>query len=337
MLIEPLQRGCVLLGEGLRDPDDEVRVRRGVRGAVHVALARDLHRTEVPRDRGGRTHRGREVGLRRAVPSEHDAVLFCATQPVFGSHALSVQALPSSQFLLPLAAHWPSLQPSPVEQALPSSHGLVLLANLQPPAGSQLSSVHGLPSSQLIALPAVQLPSLHTSEVVHRLPSSQGAVLLTWLQPPTGLQASVVHGLPSSHVMTTPGLQTPPLHASPAVQALPSPSPPYLAGAGRTRDGHLVYCIDAEQVARDWNGEQWRRMLPGSRPPGPVGASALDQAIAHHQAGDLGAAIAELARGRGQGDPERAPAIADSGAGAWPPLRAVCVCGGGGVVGQCLF
>jgi len=58
--------------------------------------------------------------------------------------------------------------------------------------------------------------------VVHAFPSSHGFVLFTWVQPPAGLHASVVQGLPSSQLVGPPGWQVPPEQTSPVVQALPS-------------------------------------------------------------------------------------------------------------------
>jgi hypothetical protein len=86
-------------------------------------------------------------------------------------------------------------------QALPSSaHGKLLFVCTQPEAGSQESSVQGLPSSQLAALPA-QVPPEHTSPVVQALPSSQPALLLSlWHSPLT--QLSVVQALSSSQSPT---------------------------------------------------------------------------------------------------------------------------------------
>ena len=51
---------------------DDVGVRRRVHAAVDVELAIDLDRLEVARDRGGRGHRGRDVGLGCAGATEHD-------------------------------------------------------------------------------------------------------------------------------------------------------------------------------------------------------------------------------------------------------------------------
>ena len=70
----------------------------------------------------------------------------------------------------------PSLQVSPAVQALLSSHGSVLFVFTQPEVGSQLSSVHGFPSSQLMG---------------------------SLMQPPSGLQLSLVQALPSSQPPVT--------------------------------------------------------------------------------------------------------------------------------------
>src|SRR5439155_1287723 len=107
-----------------------------------------------------------------------------------------------------------------VVQASPSLHGAVLLLCRQPPAPSQVSSVQGLPSSQMnwpaqtppwqVSLtvqvlpslqsgagPPTQAPARQVSPVVQALPSSQGATLGTFAQTPA-VQLSSVHGLPSS-------------------------------------------------------------------------------------------------------------------------------------------
>ena len=91
----------------------------------------------------------------------------------------------------------PPLHVSFVVQALPSSHEAVLLVCTQPIAGSHVSSVHGLPSSQLRAVPPTQVPPSHMSLVVQALPSSHEAVLLVCTQPDVGSHVSSVHTLPS--------------------------------------------------------------------------------------------------------------------------------------------
>ena len=68
---------------------------------------------------------------------------------------------------------------------------------LQPPAVSQLSAVHALPSSQSGGGPPLHDPPLQVSLVVQALPSVHGALLLAYAQPVAGLQASSVQGLPS--------------------------------------------------------------------------------------------------------------------------------------------
>ncbi len=96
--------------------------------------------------------------------------------------------------------HWPDVQvPAavnllalhvPVPHAVP----LATFAVSHPSTGSQLSVVHGLPSSQTMAAPPWQLPPLHVSPLVHLLPSWQLAVLLVFLQPIVGSQLSLVQG-----------------------------------------------------------------------------------------------------------------------------------------------
>ena len=116
-----------------------------------------------------------------------------------------MQGLPSLQLRDDPPTQLPPLQASPVVQALPSSHGRVLLLWKQPEAGLQPSSVQGLPSLQLAGGPLTQTPALHVSPTVQALPSSQDSELLVWMHcPVSGLQESVVHTLLS--------LQSTPLH-----------------------------------------------------------------------------------------------------------------------------
>src|SRR6266849_2885098 len=144
--------------------------------------------------------------------------------------SLLVQASPSLHgaglLLLQLAAgpptHAPAAQVSLVVQAFPSLQGPVLLVCTQPVAGTQLSSVQTLPSSQLGAGPPTQVPPLHASLVVQAFPSLHGLVLLVCTQPVSGLQASVVQTLPSSQLGAGPPTQVPPLQVSLVVQAFPS-------------------------------------------------------------------------------------------------------------------
>src|SRR5262245_15510163 len=92
----------------------------------------------------------------------------------------------------------------------------------QPCCGSQVSSVHGLLSSQFGGGPPWQLPLLQASFVVQAFPSLHGAVLSVWTHPLAGLHESSVHGLPSSQFGGGPPWQLPLLQASFVVQALPS-------------------------------------------------------------------------------------------------------------------
>jgi len=98
------------------------------------------------------------------------------------SHVSIVQALPSLQSASVLqqpatgvpGLHTPSAHVSPLVHTLPSSQGAALLVWTHPVAGSQLSSVQILPSSQFGGGPPTQAPLLHVSSVVQASPSSQG-------------------------------------------------------------------------------------------------------------------------------------------------------------------
>jgi hypothetical protein len=103
----------------------------------------------------------------------------------------------------------------------------------------QVSSVHGLPSSQLTGVP-LQVPFTQWSPDVHALPSSQDPEVGVWVQVPVAMShASAVQGFPSSQLphigasgelastagasMVTP--PEPPLPPLPLVPPLP-PEPP---------------------------------------------------------------------------------------------------------------
>jgi hypothetical protein len=73
------------------------------------------------------------------------------------------------------------------------------------------------------------VPPPHRSLTVQALPSSQVALLLTWMQPVTGLHAALVQTLPSSwQVIAEPPEQVPPLQTSLVVQTLLSLHGPVL-------------------------------------------------------------------------------------------------------------
>src|SRR5438093_1429475 len=109
-----------------------------------------------------------------------------------------VQALPSSQDrVFGVPAHTPAAQVSPEVQGLRSSHGTVLGVFTQPVAGSHVSVVHTLPSTQLGGGPPTQTPPAQVSAVVQALPSLQGSVFGA---PPTQAAAPsqvlpLMHGL----------------------------------------------------------------------------------------------------------------------------------------------
>ncbi len=131
-----------------------------------------------------------------------------------------VHGLPSSHLLGPLGVHTPALQVSPTVQLLLSSQTAVLLLCLHPLTLWQLSSVHGLPSSQLTDAPDTQLPLAQASPTVHTSSSEHGIVFATLLQPAEASHASVVHRLLSSQFFAAPGAHLPPLQTSLTVHTL---------------------------------------------------------------------------------------------------------------------
>ncbi len=148
----------------------------------------------------------------QALPSEHAAALALWSHPVFGAQLSAVQGLLSSHVVAVPAMHTAALQASPRVQALPSSQTAALARWLQPSLASQLSSVHGLLSSQPRLPGPLQLPPLQMSPVVQALLSLQIEVLLTWVHPLTGSQPSSVHGFASSQLVAPPDAQFWPWH-----------------------------------------------------------------------------------------------------------------------------
>ena len=139
------------------------------------------------------------------------AVLLVNTHPVCGLHVSVVQTFVSSQTIGDPGWQLPPPQVSPVVHALPSSQGLVLLANTHPVAGLHESFVHGLLSLQTVADPAWHVPPPHVSPVVQGLPSSQALVLFAWKQPVTALQRSFVQGFESLHWVAVVSVKTHPV------------------------------------------------------------------------------------------------------------------------------
>ena len=156
-----------------------------------------------------------------ALPSEHAVVKNACWQPSVLLQLSCVHSVWSSQFTAAPGTHVPPLHWSPLVHASPSEHSAVLLACWQPLVRSQLSVVHGLPSSHEVMLPGAQLPALHASFAVQGLPSSHVAALGKWTQPWPSRHVSSVHRLSSAHCATTPR-HLPLLHWSSALHFCPS-------------------------------------------------------------------------------------------------------------------
>jgi hypothetical protein len=120
----------------------------------------------------------RLLSVQSSSPShQHPGVTVC-THPVCGLQLSPVQPSPSSQLRGSLPRHVPFTQELAVVQTSLSSQEAVLSAWTQPDAGSQLSVVQTLPSSQFGAESPTQAPPEQVSAVVQTLPSLQETVLL---------------------------------------------------------------------------------------------------------------------------------------------------------------
>jgi hypothetical protein len=100
-------------------------------------------------------------------------------QPLIGVHVSLVQASLSLQSSGVPAAQTPLWQISSPLHTSPSAHGVPFDSGVlaHPEAGSQLSAVHTLPSSQSTAVPAEHTPNWQVSSPLQRLPSLHGAPL----------------------------------------------------------------------------------------------------------------------------------------------------------------
>lgn len=116
----------------------------------------------------------------------------------------------------------PPLHESPIVQGLPSLHmAPSASAAVQPVAMSQLSTVHGLPSSHITAVAPVHKEPAQCSPSVHALLSVQAAAFPKCTQAPVS-HASSVQGLPSLQLGVNPCTHAPRRQASPKVQESPS-------------------------------------------------------------------------------------------------------------------
>lgn len=154
--------------------------------------------------------------------------------PVASSHDAVAHGLTGSTLAVP--AQTPAPQLSAVVHRLPSSHAVVAGASVsvQPLAGSHAPTRQGPAPGQLSSPAATQLPDTHLDWLEHASPSSQAppSLVVPYRHlPVAATQASAVHGLPSSQFTAGPAMQVPSLHASSAVQALPSASQFTAAGA----------------------------------------------------------------------------------------------------------
>ena len=188
--------------------------------------------------------------LVQALPSSHAPLRLLCPQPLPGLQVSVVQILPSSQLIALPELHLPLAQMSPVVQALPSSQAIVLAPNTQPLLSSQESVVQGLPSLHVTLTPT-QNPPWHASFLLHAWPSLHTVPSEKVLVQPLEMsQASLVQGLPSSHLALLPPTHLPPAQPSPTVHALPSvqvPAPGKLAQPLMASQESMVHGLPSPQ------------------------------------------------------------------------------------------
>jgi hypothetical protein len=179
---------------------------------LHVAPCRhSSHTTGVPPPHVVPEHFSPFV---HASPSSHVAPLFGSVlQPATMSHELFVQGLVSEQSSAGPPTQRPFWHVSLVVHLLLSEQGVLLATFVRLHicvAGSHVSVVHGLLSSQLTPMPT-HFPATQWSPDVHMLPSSHIVLsgLFTFWQPVMRSHESVVQSLRSSQLTALPGWQFP--------------------------------------------------------------------------------------------------------------------------------
>jgi hypothetical protein len=164
----------------------------------------------------------------QALPSVHDVPFATATcwQPRTGSQVSVVQGLLSLQLRADPGVQVPAWHVSAPLQTVPSGHAVPLetFACAQPVAGTQLSVVHTLLSSQLSGVPALHAPPWQVSAPLQALPSLHAVPFdtATCWQPRIGSQLSVVQGLLSLQLRAVPAVHVPPWQVSAPLQRFAS-------------------------------------------------------------------------------------------------------------------
>jgi hypothetical protein len=175
-----------------------------------------------------------------AVVQAAQPVIGVVVQPLAGLQESVVQPLPSLQTSAVPARQAPALHVSAPLQALPSPHAVPLAAagNVHMPL-LQAFVVHGL-------------LSLHWLDVVQLPPQPAIGVVV---QPLAGLQESVVQLLPSLQTSAVPARQTPALHVSAPLQALPSLHAVPLEAAGNVHMPLLQVFVVHGLLSLHWPDE----------------------------------------------------------------------------------
>jgi hypothetical protein len=185
------------------------------------------------------------------VPSAHDVPFATAAfwQPLAALQESMVHGLPSLQLSGVPVVQVPFRQVSAPLHTVPSAHDVPFVTAVcwQPRTGSQVSVVHGLPSSQLSGAPLTHSPPWHVSPPLQTVASPHDVPFVTarFTQPEIALQVSVVQGLLSLQLSAVPAVHTPPWHVSLPLHTLESlHAVPFVTGVCRQpRTGSQVSTV----------------------------------------------------------------------------------------------
>jgi hypothetical protein len=134
-------------------------------------------------------------------------------QPLTALQLSVVHAFESLQLSAVPAAQTPAWQVSAPLHTVPSAHDVPFATPVcwQPKVGSHVSVVQTFESLQLRAVPAAQTPLWQVSAPLQTFASAQDVPLLTvtFRQPVTGSQLSVVQALPSLQLGGVPAVHVP--------------------------------------------------------------------------------------------------------------------------------
>lgn len=173
------------------------------------------------------------VGAPQSESITHSSqVLVVSLQNIPHGGALCAEQEPAAQVSLPL-------------QKKPSSQAAAFGADMHAPLiGSQVSSVHSLPSSQTMGCPAQRRVSVQTSASVHALPSSHA--MPTQSGSAQSISPSQSSSSPSAHEVSVGGHIGPPSRMIPARGTQPTPGSHHSSLAQRVWSPRMKHSESAQ-------------------------------------------------------------------------------------------